>query len=305
MRVREIEELLAMTSLPGLGDQISALAKTIAFHAPNTAIRDLARKLRNEAVDPDTARLRSYVRDLATQLEAARDAPPQDVEPDHEGRIEELEEAVDALTHGYTHVSQELEGSTLLLELLLQHVYGLAKGDFALDLAKSIDRKIEEGLTLRKRDDDRGLLLLRRVRDDLLCWHGLQPAVLKAIADGSVRPIPVRERLQIIEGGPMGQNWHELNIGDKVSALGKIIEMQDAFAKAFAAAGQPSEMAMFQVKNGSHEDAIVLFTPAASAFAASRGATASPAPRYRSDVTLLWGDQQKAWALIPAGGERG
>lgn len=93
------------------------------------------------------------------------------------------------------------------------------------------------------------------------------------------------------------RQWHELNVGDKVSGLKKILDLQHTFALAYAAAGQPVDMAMFQSKNGSDEDAIMLFTPRAAAFASTVGAHPCRAPR-RADVTLSFGDQ-RAWDISP------
>lgn len=70
--VAAIEALLPMPAgAPGRTDRIAALARSAAYHAPNRAAMDLARKVGSEAADPDSRRLSDYVSRLRAELEAS------------------------------------------------------------------------------------------------------------------------------------------------------------------------------------------------------------------------------------------
>jgi len=75
--VKEIEELLSLPpGWPGRTDRIFALASSVSSIAPNQYTADLARKVRSEARDDDSRRIRTYLAHLRGELEQLRKAAP-------------------------------------------------------------------------------------------------------------------------------------------------------------------------------------------------------------------------------------
>lgn len=200
--LKEIEQLLAQQHAPGRADRIYELATSIFRQAPHPAIGDLARRVRSEAEEQNSRRLATYLRYLRDELEAVKADETRgwvSATVDRELRIAELEEETEAMRDGLSRIDACLEATTTLLELVVRRAN--VGPDEAFELAKAIDLEVEKALSLRKKDDDPGIAWLRRVRDDLISWYKLAPSVRKAIADGGLRVIPSRERMQVIEGG--------------------------------------------------------------------------------------------------------
>lgn len=108
----------------------------------------------------------------------------------------ELWEEVTALRRGFEAVRQRQEATEDLLEDLMRYLFRDPAA--ALDWAKKLDAIA----TRRERfdADDASLRWLRTLRDDLLSWHGLAPVVRQAYERGDLHPVPLRERLRVVDG---------------------------------------------------------------------------------------------------------
>ena len=71
--VREIAELLPLPpGVPGRTDRICALARSIAYNAPNHVSADLAKKVRSEAREVESRRINTYLSHLKAELEEVK-----------------------------------------------------------------------------------------------------------------------------------------------------------------------------------------------------------------------------------------
>lgn len=95
------------------------------------------------------------------------------------------------------------------------------------------------------------------------------------------------------------ENWYSLSLGDGIMAGIPTAEIEDAFLRAFAAAGKPPEMAVFtrpESEGRLHCEVFAYFSPAARAVAAEFDAEPCGKPA-RAGLGLLAGDE-RSWSLL-------
>lgn len=85
--------------------------------------------------------------------------------------------------------------------------------------------------------------------------------------------------------------WFSKTLGDGVQAFEPTRQIQDAFLQVFAAAGQPTDMAVFSRYELEKNIVTVYFSPGAVALAKMFGATACEKPSREGRLSLLVGDQ--------------
>lgn len=96
-------------------------------------------------------------------------------------------------------------------------------------------------------------------------------------------------------------HWHSLNLGDAMLADEPIAEIAAAFQKAFNAAGNPPDMAVFtrhESEGRLHCEVMAYFSPAAHEAAKKLGAQPCPPPA-RDGLGLLAGSPNAWIALFP------
>jgi hypothetical protein len=94
-------------------------------------------------------------------------------------------------------------------------------------------------------------------------------------------------------------DWYTLNLGDAMFAAGPSEEVEQAFMKAFLAAGKPAEMAVFtrhESEGRLHCEVIAYISPAAREVAEVLDAEPCSKPE-RAGLGLLAGDP-KAWQVL-------
>jgi hypothetical protein len=97
--------------------------------------------------------------------------------------------------------------------------------------------------------------------------------------------------------------WYSVGIGDGIMAVEPAAEIEALFLKAFAAAGSPSDMAVFirhESEGRLHCEVVAYFSPAAGEVAKAFDAKPCERPQ-RSGLGLLAGDEQ-VWATLFKGG---
>ena len=94
-------------------------------------------------------------------------------------------------------------------------------------------------------------------------------------------------------------NWYSLSLGDGMMAPMPSAEIEEFFQRSFAAAGSPSEMAVFtrsESEGRLHCEVIAYFSPAA--FEVAKTFEAQPCLKpARAGLGLLAGSEQ-AWSLL-------
>jgi hypothetical protein len=93
--------------------------------------------------------------------------------------------------------------------------------------------------------------------------------------------------------------WTFLNLGDATLAAGPVAEVENAFLKAFQAAGSPADMAVFtrhESEGRLHCEVIAYFSPAAHAVAETLQARPCLKPA-RAELGLLAGNKD-AWQIL-------
>jgi hypothetical protein len=93
--------------------------------------------------------------------------------------------------------------------------------------------------------------------------------------------------------------WYGLFLGNGADALAPRLRIQQSFLRAYAAAGQPINMAVFskaETKDRAHE-VTLYFSPAAATFAKSLSGAAPCEKPTREGVGLEVGDQ-RCWDLL-------
>jgi hypothetical protein len=96
-------------------------------------------------------------------------------------------------------------------------------------------------------------------------------------------------------------NWYSLSLGDGMMAPTPASEIEAAFLQAFAAAGQPPEMAVFsrpESEGRLHCEVVAYFSPAAAAVAEAFDAEPCAKP-VRTGLGLLAGDERSWPVLFP------
>src|SRR5262249_38802954 len=94
-------------------------------------------------------------------------------------------------------------------------------------------------------------------------------------------------------------SWYSVSLGDGMIAPSPSAEIEDAFAPAFAAAGNPAEMAVFtrpESEGRLHCEVMAYFSPAAQAIAKAFEARPCKKPE-RSGLGLLAGDPG-CWSVL-------
>src|SRR5215510_1485717 len=98
--------------------------------------------------------------------------------------------------------------------------------------------------------------------------------------------------------------WYSISLGDGITAATPSAEIEEAFQKAFTAAGSPPEMAIFsrlESEGRLHCEMMVYFSPAAENVAKSFDAQPCAKP-VGSGLGLLTGDP-RAWKALFSEGE--
>lgn len=93
--------------------------------------------------------------------------------------------------------------------------------------------------------------------------------------------------------------WYTANLGDAIMAAAPSAEIESYFQKEFAAAGQPSDFAVFtrlESEGRLHCELIAYFSPAAQPVAQAFDAQPCPKPS-RAGLGLLAG-AQSAWSVL-------
>jgi hypothetical protein len=93
--------------------------------------------------------------------------------------------------------------------------------------------------------------------------------------------------------------WYSLSLGDGITASTPSDEIEAAFSEAFAAEGNPSEMAVFtrpESEGRLYCEVIAYFSPAAKKVARAFDARPCPKPA-RSGLGLLAGDES-CWSVL-------
>lgn len=86
--------------------------------------------------------------------------------------------------------------------------------------------------------------------------------------------------------------WYSKELGDGTQAFGPSGQIQEAFLPLFAAARQPTDMAVFSRYDLEKNIVTVYFSPSASALAKMFDATPCEKPRKEGRLSLLVGDQR-------------
>lgn len=95
--------------------------------------------------------------------------------------------------------------------------------------------------------------------------------------------------------------WYSLSLGDGMMAGGPQIEIEEAFRKAFLAAGSPPEMAVFtrpESEGRLYCEVMAYFSPAAADVAEAFDGEPCEKPE-RTGLGLLAGDERAWSALFP------
>jgi hypothetical protein len=98
--------------------------------------------------------------------------------------------------------------------------------------------------------------------------------------------------------------WYSLHVGDGIMGGMPLAEIEDAFARSFAAAGKPADMAVFtrpESEGRLHCEVVAYFSPAAYEVATVFDAEPCEKPAHPG-LGLLAGDERAWLALFP---ERG
>ena len=93
--------------------------------------------------------------------------------------------------------------------------------------------------------------------------------------------------------------WYFISLGDGIMAATPSAEIEETFLRAFNAAGEPPEMAVFsrpESEGRLHCEVIAYFSPAARAVAKAFGAVPCEKPA-RAGLGLLAGDE-RAWSVL-------
>lgn len=93
--------------------------------------------------------------------------------------------------------------------------------------------------------------------------------------------------------------WYSKNLGDGVDAIAPSNQIQQAFLPVFAAAGQPTDMAVFSRYDLQKNIVTVYFSPGASALAKMYGAIPCEKPKKENGLGLLVGDQRCLQLFYP------
>ena len=94
--------------------------------------------------------------------------------------------------------------------------------------------------------------------------------------------------------------WFSKDLGDGVAAFAPSSEIQKAFLPVFAAAGQPTNMAVFSLYDLEKNMVTVYFSPGAAALAEMFGATPCEKPKREGGLSLLVGDQRCLELFYPS-----
>lgn len=100
------------------------------------------------------------------------------------------------------------------------------------------------------------------------------------------------------------ETWYSLRLGDGMTSGTISIEIEESFARLFAAAGRPPGMAVFtrpESEGRLHCEVIAYFSPAAQDLARAFEAEACERPA-RPGLNLLAGDNAAWSALFPGSG---
>ncbi|HSV50770.1 MAG TPA: hypothetical protein VLJ57_01540 [Burkholderiaceae bacterium] len=98
--------------------------------------------------------------------------------------------------------------------------------------------------------------------------------------------------------------WRRLILHDGIHGFGETDQLRDAFIDAFVAAGEPADMAVFRRHDIDRGVVILLFPPAAGAFAEHWDATPCDKPDSGHGLALLLGDDE-AWPIYFPNSTRG
>lgn len=94
-------------------------------------------------------------------------------------------------------------------------------------------------------------------------------------------------------------SWYSINLGDGMMAPTPTAEIEEAFLQAFAAAGQPADMAVFtrpESEGRLHCEVIAYFSPGAREVAMAFDAEPCEKPA-RAGLGLMAGDD-RAWRVL-------
>lgn len=94
--------------------------------------------------------------------------------------------------------------------------------------------------------------------------------------------------------------WYSKDLGDGIDANAPSGQIQDAFLPLFAAAGQPTDMAVFSRYDLEKNIVTVYFSPGASALAKMFCATPCEKPKKEGRLSLLVGDQRCLKLFFPS-----
>jgi len=97
--------------------------------------------------------------------------------------------------------------------------------------------------------------------------------------------------------------WYSVSLGDGITSATPSTEIEAAFLQSFAAAGKPSEMAVFtrpESESRLHCEVIAYFSPAAAKVARAFDAKPCNKP-VRAGLSLLAGDERSWSMLFPEG----
>ena len=94
--------------------------------------------------------------------------------------------------------------------------------------------------------------------------------------------------------------WFSKTLGDGVQAFEPTSQIQDAFLPIFAAAGQPTDMAVFSRYDLENNIVTVYFSPGAAALAKMFDATLCEKPTREGHLSLLVGDQRCLELFFPS-----
>jgi len=92
--------------------------------------------------------------------------------------------------------------------------------------------------------------------------------------------------------------WYSKDLGDGVQAFTPTTQIQEAFIPAFAAAGQPIDMAVFSRYDLEANFVTVYFSPTTASLAKNFNATPCKKPSFER-LGLLVGDQRSVGVLFP------
>jgi len=94
--------------------------------------------------------------------------------------------------------------------------------------------------------------------------------------------------------------WYSKDLGDGVAAFAPTSQIQEAFLPLFAAAGQPTDMAVFSRYDLEKNIVTVYFAPGASALAKMFEASPCEKPKKEGRLSLLVGDQRCLELFYPS-----